>query len=71
MHEAVRALGAILRSGSMEDRAATIRRCVERGVVEFAERRVKVFARALPVSAEGPVEMPVAAVDAAIAAGTP
>ncbi len=65
-HESVRSLGAILRSGSMEDRAATIRRCVERGVVECGERRVRVFVRALPVSAEGPVEMPVSAVVAAI-----
>lgn len=70
-HEAVRALGAILRSGSMEDRAAAIRRCVERGVVEFRERRVKVFVRALPVSAEGPIELPVEAVEAAIGTGTP
>ncbi len=70
-HEAVRALGAILRSGSMEERAATIRRCVERGVVEFPKRRVKVFVRALPDSAEGPIEMRVEAVEAAIAAGTP
>ncbi len=63
-HESLRSLEPILRSGPAEERAAAIRRCVERAVVEFDAKRVKVFVRALPMDAEGPLAMGVEEVEA-------
>ncbi len=65
-HESLRSLEPILRSGPAEERVAAIRRCVERAVVEFDAKRVKVFVRALPMDAEGPLAMGVEEVEAGL-----